>query len=63
MGTKNYAVAEIFAGEFHQGFKSPEEAEKYVHKRLDEKPQQDYEFKLVEVLAEWSSDSLLPGER
>ncbi len=66
MSTEKYAVVELYQGEYHQGFKSREEAEKYVHKRLDEIQmplEQNYGFRVVLVLNEWDSQDLLPNER
>lgn len=64
MANEKYAVVEVIQGECHQGFYSRDEAIAYVHKRLDEIPRDDdYEFRVMQVLDEWSSDSLLPGER
>ena len=61
---KKYAVIEVYSGEYHQGFKSRDEAITFVHKRLDDTPREDnYEFRTLLVLDEWSSDDLLWGER
>jgi hypothetical protein len=64
MSDKKYAAAEAYSGQYHQGFKTREEAIAFVHKQLDETEQDtDYAWRVVQVLDEWNSEDLLPGER
>lgn len=63
MSNENYAAVEVCQGEYHQGFKSQCDAVKYIHQRLDAIERDDeYSWRVVKVLDEWNSDSLLPGE-
>ncbi|MBD3609442.1 MAG: hypothetical protein HUJ30_02730 [Gammaproteobacteria bacterium] len=64
MAKENYAAAEAYQGEYHQGFKTRDEAIAYVHKRLDQVDREDdYAWRVLRVLDEWDSDALLPGEQ
>ncbi len=73
MSKENYAVVEVYRGEYRQGFKTRDDAVAYVHRRFDDivsgavddpiGRDDDYEFRVVQVLDEWSSTDLLPGER
>lgn len=71
MSKENYAVVEVYRGEYHQGFKSRDDAVAWVHKRFDDivagedeiERDDDYEFRVVQVLDQWSSNDLLPNER
>lgn len=58
-----YAVAEVYQGKYHQGFKTKDEAIAFVHENLDLAERgEDYAWRLLIVQDEWNSDDLLPGE-
>jgi len=64
MAKENYAAVEVIQGEYHQGFKSREQAIAYVHERLEKVDvNEEYAWRVLRVLDEWNNDDLLPGER
>lgn len=59
-----FAVVEVYSGRYCQGFKTEKEAEEFVHKQFNEiSSDEEYAFRLVKVISEWSSEKALPGER
>lgn len=64
MAKENYAAAEAYTGQYHQGFATRDEAIAFVHRCLDATGRdEDYAWRVLQVLDEWDSDDLLPGER
>jgi hypothetical protein len=63
MAKENYAVVEAYQGIYHQGFKTRDEAISFVHRKLDATASgDDYAYRVLQVLDEWTSDDLLSGE-
>ena len=64
MDKDNYAAIEVYSGQYIQGFRTREEAISFIHKCIDVAEINDnYGWRVLQVLHEWDSDNLLPGER